>query len=130
MKLGAWLESNMCCSRTRSSFRILDTGGRYHLIAEITTKLVGSAQIDLSATKKFRKLSLHSSQIEKAGRRAGLELNQEIDVAIFLNVYTALLCAARKLAFDYLRQRLKNFVHYLAPLIDLNRRESATVGNS
>lgn len=72
----------MCCSRTRSSFRILDTGCGEDFVAEIAAKLVRGAQIDLSATEKFRKLSLHSGQVEEAGRLARMELNQEIDVAI------------------------------------------------
>jgi len=72
----------MCCSRTRSSFRILDTCCGQHFVAEIAAKLVRSTQIDLSPTEKFRKFSLHSGQIEEAGRLVRLELNQEVDVAI------------------------------------------------
>jgi hypothetical protein len=71
----------MCC-KTRSSFCILDTGCREYFLAEIAVKLVGSAQIDLSTTEKFRKVSLHSGQIEETRRLARLELNQKVDVAV------------------------------------------------
>src|SRR5918999_190083 len=84
MKVSASLTaSNMCCSRTRSSFCILDTGGGEDFVAEIAAKLVGSAQIDLSTPEKFRKLSLHSTQIEQAGPRlVRMELDQKVDIAI------------------------------------------------
>src|SRR6266511_2229138 len=83
MKVRASLAtSNMCCSRTRSSFRILDTCCGEYFVAEIAAKLVGSAQIDLSTFKKRRKFPLHPSQIKKAGRLVRMELNQEVDVAI------------------------------------------------
>jgi hypothetical protein len=72
----------MCCSRIRSAFRILDTGCGEYFVAEIAAKLVGGAQINFPATKKFRKLSLHSSQIEETREIARLELHQEVDIAI------------------------------------------------
>jgi hypothetical protein len=82
MKVRASLAaSNMGCSRTRSSFRILDTGGGQYFVAEIPAQLVGSAQIDLSTTEKFRKLPLHSRQTEEAGCLARMELNQQVNVA-------------------------------------------------
>src|SRR6266545_4235864 len=63
--------SNMCCSRTRSSFRILDTCRGEYFVAEIAAELVGSAQIDLSTFKKRRKFPLHPSQIKEAGASSG-----------------------------------------------------------
>src|SRR5688572_22101828 len=83
MKVRASLAaSNMCCSLTRSSFRILDTGCGEYFVAEIAAKLVGRAQIDLSTTENSGKLSLHSGQIEEAGCLGRMELNEEVDVAI------------------------------------------------
>jgi hypothetical protein len=60
----------------------LDTGCGEYFLAEIAAKLIGGAQIDLSPTEKFRKLSLHSGQIEEAGRLFRMELNQEVDIAV------------------------------------------------
>src|SRR6266540_7359861 len=83
MKVRASLAtSNMCCSRTRSSFRILDTCCGEYFVAEIAAKLVGSAQIDLSTFKKRRKFPLHPSQIKETGGLVRMELNQQVDVAI------------------------------------------------
>src|SRR5262245_47622724 len=83
MKVRASLAaSNMCCSRTRSAFRILDTGCGEYFVPEIAAKLVGGAQINFPTTKKFRKLPLHPSQVQETRGLAGLELNQEVEVAI------------------------------------------------
>ena len=68
-------------SRTRSSGRIQRAGVGGDLVAEVGAEVFGGAQFDGPPEGVFE-LELHHSQVQQAGGVFGLELNQEVDVAV------------------------------------------------
>jgi hypothetical protein len=75
--------SIMCRMRVRSS------GGKLHLrralyfFPEVRTELLCGAQIDTPPAHQLGKLSLDRSESEQSRRRSGLELHDEIDIAVW-----------------------------------------------
>jgi hypothetical protein len=74
--------SIMCNMRTRSSACILHLGGAHHLVAEVRAQILRRTQIYLTPAQQGGQIGLHARKAYEPGDRTGLELHQEIDIAV------------------------------------------------
>src|SRR3972149_10461070 len=74
--------SIMCCTRMRSSARMLHGRRSQDVIAEVAGEISRGPQVDDTTTKELGQLGLHLREGDESGCRAGLELDEEVDVAV------------------------------------------------
>ena len=70
-----------CRSRLRSSGCIEGSGGRDDRVAEVGTEVLGCSELNL-APKGVFEFEFHLRKVEEAGCVTGLELDEEVDVAV------------------------------------------------
>src|SRR4051794_32038785 len=68
-------------SRARSSGPVQRAGVGGDLVAEVGAEVFGGAQLDRPAEGVFE-LEFHHGEVQQAGGVFGLELDQEVDVAV------------------------------------------------
>jgi hypothetical protein len=72
----------MCCNRARSDGGILHLSRPQHLLAKEAAQVFRRAEIDRSTNNRFE-VKLHARQPNETRFAARLELNQDIEIAVW-----------------------------------------------
>ena len=82
MPMASAVASRICRNRTRSSLFIGNQRGADDLIPEVGAQVSGRTEIDFAAGEEAAQFLFHSSEAEEADVVAGLEFDEDIDVAV------------------------------------------------
>jgi hypothetical protein len=72
----------MCLIRITSFLFIEDLCPADHLVPEVSAQVLPGAKVDLPAVEDLGQLPFHSGQPDESRNVAGLELNEDVEVAL------------------------------------------------